>query len=346
MFRMGIVAVRRQRQAPRAGSELRNVRRLIAICLITLLAAGGGLVVTVINTKAWFDAKSGEIERQRVQVALVNSLSARPHLPVASAARELAALLSLPDARIAAQQSASGRELSVRLPGDAEAHLVWAAPRLGTAGMLNFAPTRLPLLFGIGAASALLLFKLERLARTLDRERRMASQLAGTDTLTGLGNRRAFHEELSARLLGGGVFALACIDLDGFKAVNDRYGHAAGDSVLSGVAERLGRILDPGDRAYRLGGDEFALLLQAKERDLTRFARKIILALDDAYEFEGQARARVGASIGIALAPADAADAERLMSQADAALCVAKNERASAYRFAGDLPRPAMVSAA
>jgi diguanylate cyclase (GGDEF)-like protein len=346
MFRIGIVGAQQQGQAPRAGSELRNVRRLVAVCLIVLAAAGGGLVVTVFNTKAWFNAKSGEIERQQVHVALANSLAARPHLPVVATAMELAALLSLPDARIAPRQSASDLELSARLPGDTEAYLVWAAPRLGTAGMLNFAPTRLPLLLGIGAASALLLFKLERLARTLDRERQMASRLAGTDTLTGLGNRRAFHEELAARLKDGGTFALACIDLDGFKSVNDRHGHAAGDAVLSGVASRLARILGPGDRAYRLGGDEFALLLEAKERDLTRFAKKIVLTLDDSYELDGQARGRVGASVGIAMAPIDAVEAERLMSRADAALYVAKGERGSTYRFAGDLPAPAMVSAA
>jgi diguanylate cyclase (GGDEF)-like protein len=252
----------------------------------------------------------------------------------------------LPDARIVSQHAPSDLESSVRLPGDSEAYLVWAAPRLGTAGMLNFAPSRLPLLLGFVAATALLLFNLERLARALDRERQLASELAGTDILTGLRNRRAFHEELAARLKDGGTFALACIDLDGFKAVNDRHGHAAGDAVLSGVARRLGRILGPEDRAYRLGGDEFALLLQAKERDLTRFAKKIVLALDDFYELDGQARARVGASVGIALAPTDATEAERLMSRADAALYVAKEERASAYRFAGDLPAPALVSAA
>jgi diguanylate cyclase (GGDEF)-like protein len=346
MFRTGIVTTRQQGQATRAGSELRNVRRLIAICLITLAAAGGGLVVTVVNTTAWFDAKSGENERQRVQAGLVHSLSARPHLPIAAAARELAVAFSLPDARIASEQASSDLELSVRLPGRAEFYLVWTAPRLGTAGMLNFAPRRLPILLGFVAASALLLFKLERLARALDRERQMASELAGTDTLTGLGNRRAFHEELTARLQDGGPFALACIDLDGFKAVNDCHGHAAGDAVLSAVSRRLGQILGSGDRAYRLGGDEFALLLQAKDRDLKRFAKKIALALDDPYELDPQTRARVGASVGIALAPDDAADAERLMSRADAALYVAKGERGSAYRFAGDLPRPAMVSAA
>jgi diguanylate cyclase (GGDEF)-like protein len=128
--------------------------------------------------------------------------------------------------------------------------------------------------------------------------------------------------------------------------VNDRHGHAAGDAVLSGVARRLGRILDPGDRAYRLGGDEFALLLQTEDRDLKRFAKKIVLALDDSYELDGQARGRVGASIGIALAPTDAAEAEQLMLRADAALYIAKEERGSSYRFAGDLPAPAMVSAA
>jgi diguanylate cyclase (GGDEF)-like protein len=346
MFRIGIVNAQQHAQAPRTGIELRNVRRLIAVCLITLVMAGGGLVVTVINTTAWFDATSGEIERQRVQDALAHSQSARPHLPAAVAATELAVVFSLPDARIASQQGSPDLELSARLPGDAEAYLVWAAPRLGHAGMLNFAPIRLPLLLGFVAAAGLLLFKLERLARALDRERQMAAKLAGTDTLTGLGNRRAFLEELAVRLQGGGTFALACIDLDGFKAVNDRHGHAAGDAVLSDVARRLGRILDPSDRAYRLGGDEFALLLQVTERDLTRFAKKIVLTLEEPFEVDAQARARVGASVGIAIAPSEAVDAERLMSRADAALDKAKEERGNSYRFASDASTSARVSAA
>jgi diguanylate cyclase (GGDEF)-like protein len=346
MIRTGIVADRQQAQPLRVGGELRSVRRLIVVCLIALAAAGFGLVTTVFNTTTWFNAKSGEIERQWFGIALSKVLAARPDVPASVAARELAIDFMLQDARVSSQQGSADLELSIRLPGDAPAYLVWTAPALGTAGMLNFAPTRVPLILGVVAAAGLLLFRLNRLARALDRERQAASELASTDMLTGLGNRRAFHEELAERLKDGRTFALACIDLDGFKAVNDRYGHAAGDAVLSGVARRLDRILGPGDHGFRLGGDEFALLLPSEGRDMVRFVKKIMLALNDSYELDPHTRARVGASVGVAFAPIDATEGQRLISRADTALYLAKEERSSTYRFAGKSPAAAMVSAA
>jgi len=345
MIRTGIVTGR-QSQPPFVGSELRSVRRLIVVCLVALAAAGGGLVTTVVNTTTWFDGKSGEIERQWVGIALSRMMAARPDLPASAAAEELAVDFLLQDARVSAQQGAADLELSIRLPGAAPAYLVWAAPALGTTGMLNFAPTRVPLILGVVVAAGLLLFRLNRLARALDRERQAASELASTDMLTGLGNRRAFHDELAERLVNGGPFALACIDLDGFKGVNDRHGHAAGDAVLSGVARRLVGMFGPGDRAFRLGGDEFAVLLQAERRDVVRFVKKIILALDDSYELDPHRRARVGVSVGVALSPIDATEAQRLIACADAALYRAKAERGSTYRFAGNPPAPEIVSAA
>ncbi|MEG3143398.1 EAL domain-containing protein [Sphingomonas sp. RT2P30] len=96
------------------------------------------------------------------------------------------------------------------------------------------------------------------------REQHKVAELAFSDQLTGLPNRRAFLDQLSAvdASDGKGAIAVAMLDLDGFKAINDTFGHLAGDGLLVAVARRLEALLDPGDLIVRLGGDEFALLLR------------------------------------------------------------------------------------
>ena len=163
-------------------------------------------------------------------------------------------------------------------------------------------------------------------------ERRRAETLlhfmAHHDALTGLPNRYLFAERLDgalAALGGGGCCALLCLDLDGFKPVNDHLGHAAGDALLRQVAERLSDGLAPGDVAARLGGDEFAVLL-ADTTAQTALARaqglRKILAVP--YDLGTVAGVRVGASIGIACAPDHASGAQSLVERADAALYEAK----------------------
>lgn len=148
------------------------------------------------------------------------------------------------------------------------------------------------------------------------------------DALTGLPNRRAFDERLSAELgrafRHGGTLALCVLDLDGFKAVNDTDGHAAGDAVLRAVAEQLLGIRDE-DAAFRLGGDESALLLVGSGADGARAALDRLgaaIAVDPAC-------GGVGVSSGIAtLAAGDVP--ESLLSRADEALYAAKHALKSA----------------
>ena len=175
------------------------------------------------------------------------------------------------------------------------------------------------------------------------RERKKAEadirHLAMHDALTGLPNRRAFNERLAReidahRTVHSRSLALLCLDLDRFKEVNDLFGHAAGDAMLQRVAQCVSAAI-PGDHMVaRLGGDEFAILAPglASPADAAATAEAILAAFRE----ENRRAASDGlmsTSIGIALCPGDAGDAETLVSHADTALYRAKAEGRDTYRF-------------
>lgn len=148
--------------------------------------------------------------------------------------------------------------------------------------------------------------------------------LAFADPLTGLTNRLAFHARLEAASASQTPFAVMLIDLDGFKAVNDGLGHDAGDQLLIGVAGRLRDLMQSQDVAARLGGDEFALIIQVAERTAALAAAQAVLsAILPPFRIDGR-EARVGASIGVAMFPADERDGRALLKLADAAMYRAK----------------------
>ncbi|MDC6178209.1 putative bifunctional diguanylate cyclase/phosphodiesterase [Ralstonia solanacearum] len=152
-------------------------------------------------------------------------------------------------------------------------------------------------------------------------------QLAHYDTLTGLANRTNFREQLDARLeVPGARLGLLYIDLDGFKLVNDTKGHRAGDALLERVAQRLRAVCDcPGVAIARLGGDEFAVLVPHDDADrAAALAAELIEALGVPSPLGADPSVRIGASIGIALAPAHGRDTENLLARADIALYAAK----------------------
>ncbi|WP_447760870.1 diguanylate cyclase domain-containing protein [Sphingopyxis panaciterrae] len=156
---------------------------------------------------------------------------------------------------------------------------------------------------------------------------RQMRELAHTDPLTGLSNRREFDVRLDEEIAAAGAntpFAIALLDLDGFKPVNDRHGHAVGDLLLCEVAARLRGAC--GDHAVvaRQGGDEFAILVPAGSPLMsTSIADHILAALAAPYRIEGQV-IRVGASIGVATWPDDGTTAKKLFEVADRALYAAK----------------------
>lgn len=166
--------------------------------------------------------------------------------------------------------------------------------------------------------------------------------IAYQDRLTGLPNRRYFEQYVEATTAGNGSAAFLYIDLDGFKPVNDRLGHDAGDLVLRQVGERLAACFRGDDVVARLGGDEFAAVLPqragAEPPDLDGLARRIIDAVNEPVSVQGEA-VRVGCSLGIALWPEDSPDVAETLRRADQALYQAKRAgRNRGIRWSADLP--------
>jgi diguanylate cyclase (GGDEF)-like protein/PAS domain S-box-containing protein len=163
-------------------------------------------------------------------------------------------------------------------------------------------------------------------------------RFARYDGLTGLPNRTFFLDTLERTLSRArrrrSRLALLFIDLDGFKAVNDRLGHAAGDAVLQIMAERLRAGTRSSDLVARIGGDEFTVLLLSLARadDAALVARALIERLARACSVEDQEIA-LGASAGIAVYPEDGTDADTLLRNADLAMYRAKQEGRNTYRF-------------
>jgi diguanylate cyclase (GGDEF)-like protein len=163
------------------------------------------------------------------------------------------------------------------------------------------------------------------------------AHMAHHDALTGLPNRLLINEQLElalARVRRGDKLAAHFLDLDGFKAVNDTLGHAAGDKLLKLVAERLRAIARETDLIARMGGDEFAILQSgiSQPADAGVLARRVIEGVSRPYEIDGQ-QVNIGTSVGVALAPSDALSAEALMRNADLALYRAKQDGRGAFRF-------------
>ena len=172
------------------------------------------------------------------------------------------------------------------------------------------------------------------------RERQTAEQLlylAERDSLTGLYNRHRFQEELARMLVDADrrevQGALLFFDLDEFKYVNDTFGHRAGDAMLIRVAGEVSTLIRRNEILSRLGGDEFALLVpDAGAEAAAMLAERIVRAISQIpFRFEGQ-NIRLTASLGIALYPAHADNAEELIAHADAAMYQAKEAGKNAWR--------------
>lgn len=161
------------------------------------------------------------------------------------------------------------------------------------------------------------------------------SYMAHYDGLTDLPNRFKFNDHLYHALRRDGRAAMLFLDLDHFKAVNDTLGHGIGDKLLQSVARRLENIVGKRDMVARLGGDEFAILLTgARIKDAETVARRVIEAMTESFSL-GDHDVVVGTTIGIAVAPDDAADVETLLRNADLALYAAKGAgRNRAVRYA------------
>ena len=175
---------------------------------------------------------------------------------------------------------------------------------------------------------------------------RHLSHLAHHDALTDLPNRLLLHDRLMGAIAlaqrHDKPLAVLFVDVDGFKAVNDSLGHAAGDTILRSIGSRLRSILRRSDTVSRYSGDEFVVVLPELEHgdDAVLVARKLLRAASGPHRV-GSRNVTVTVSVGIALYPDDGREAEVLIKRADAAMYDAKRTGPGSYRlFASDLDTP------
>ena len=183
----------------------------------------------------------------------------------------------------------------------------------------------------VGLYSGIVLERLKRDREETKRLRRELAELARTDPLTGLGNRRHFEEALRAEVERvtryGGVCAVAILDLDHFKRFNDRLGHPAGDAILQHVATLMRSELRITDISARIGGEEFGIVMVATEKAAAGAVIERLRQAVEAHPLLGLGARRGGhltISGGVAGCPHDASDATQLVALADSALYDAK----------------------
>jgi diguanylate cyclase (GGDEF)-like protein len=175
-----------------------------------------------------------------------------------------------------------------------------------------------------------------------DRKRAEESlkQLAYYDPLTRLPNRMLLEDRFAMALAqakrAGQMLAVMSLDLDGFKAINDRLGHAAGDALLQHVADRLSSAIRESDSLGRWGGDEFTLIVSpvGDPEEAAGIAKRLVSALKAPLIMDGH-RLRVTPSIGIALYPDDGDDLKTLLRAADSAMYRAKSAGRGRFEIAG-----------
>src|SRR6202034_2905373 len=162
--------------------------------------------------------------------------------------------------------------------------------------------------------------------------------MAQHDVLTGLPNRNLLRQNMDEILLhtrrSSDKTAVLVLGIDSFKAVNDTLGHGIGDKLLRAVAKRLRSMLREGDTLARLNSDEFAIVQSGLSHpdDAVLLARRLLEAIGDPYLFDGHSIV-IGASIGIAMAPGDGDESEKLLKNADMALSRAKNDSRGTFSF-------------
>lgn len=177
----------------------------------------------------------------------------------------------------------------------------------------------------------------ELLSSSLAKANAELTQLALHDGLTKLPNRLLLEDRISQNILkmqrNGGYFALLFMDLDGFKPVNDAFGHHVGDQLLVAVAQRLRAHLRANDSLARIGGDEFVLLAELRHPDdAANVASHVVGLLNQVFDIDGH-ELRVSTSVGIALYPGDGIDQQALLINADAAMYHAKSLGKNGYSF-------------
>jgi len=215
--------------------------------------------------------------------------------------------------------------------GAAVGYLTWTPRRPGETLLLFVLPLVALGVFGAAFFTWLMVQRLKRATGDLADREELSRHQALHDSLSGLPNRHNFVERLQESLDGlvqsrnNGRVIVAYVDVDRFKDVNDTMGHAAGDTLIMGVAERLRRTLAPEDFLARFGGDEFAVLCRVGgDTAVADLAERLRKGFEEPFDVYGQ-HIRMTASVGIAMAPEHGFSPQELMRHADIALYQGKN---------------------
>jgi diguanylate cyclase (GGDEF)-like protein len=310
-------------------SSRQALRRLTLMMLAGLgftLMIVGVLVFAALQAVAVIDRAGGEREVTQVERSIA-AYGGDLNYVTLDAMRQT---LDLDNPRLVAASDVKPSELSVPLGGDRV--VAWTPHLFGQLTFGQLAPTRIAVGLCFVLMVGLIALRVRHVGRQLEQKRQEATQLALTDSLTGLGNRLAFEAALAARFARHERFTLILADLDRFKSINDQFGHAAGDQVLKQVANSLrgsGKV-----EAARLGGDEFAVLCAVN--DLDDYLSAVRRQFDDPLDIDGN-DVRLGLSFGVARSADFEPTADALLRAADAALYRAKRHGGSSAELANPL---------
>lgn len=228
--------------------------------------------------------------------------------------------------------------------GAVKGYVAWRPDLPGPSVLATLAPLSLAAILLVTSVVLLVLRHLRRVTGRLRASQAHAQHLAYHDVLTGLPNRALFNDRLDQALArvrrGDDRIALLYLDLDRFKAVNDRLGHAAGDVLIQAFAKRVSALLRDSDTLARFGGDEFAIILGGVHAPdaIDALCTRLRDAVGAPFDLMGS-QAVVGVSIGVALAPDHASERSELTRRADIALYHSKDhgrDRASVFAAAMD----------
>lgn len=305
-----------------AQADTKALRRLTLLILAGLACT---LFIFTFMLLASFQAVSiiDEASRNREATQVARYVAAVPGGMNEVTLDAMTSTLGLHGARLTRIGSVGPDELAVSLGIGSDRVVAWTPQLYGSNTFETVAPLRIGggILFVV--VVAIIGWRVVAVSNRLDRRRAAATRLAHTDTLTGLGNRRAFDLGLESRCAadgGGPGVVLVMLDLDDFKAINDALGHSAGDAVLQIVARHLRETAHRDDLVVRLGGDEFAVVRSATGLD--DYLATLDTRFDEPIRIGGQ-RLKIGASIGMARSH-DFPESAQLVQAADIALYRAK----------------------
>jgi diguanylate cyclase (GGDEF)-like protein len=308
-----------------AAADTRALRQL-SVLILCGLACTMFVVVFLVLAALQAVAIIDEASRGREMAQVIRYIDAVPGGMNEITLDAMTRTLGLIDARLTQASDVRPEELSASLVMGSDRVIAWTPQLIGTRTFGLVAPVRIVAGVVFTLIVAVIGWRVVVVSNRLDKRRAVATRLAHTDTLTGLGNRRAFDQGLETRLdkaaeTGRGL-VLVLLDLDDFKQINDALGHSAGDAVLQIVARHLRETAAQDDLVVRLGGDEFAVV-----REGATGLDDYLAALDARFEQPiaiGGRHLRVGASIGMARSEDFPGQPTRLIQAADIALYRAK----------------------